>query len=99
MFEMLICCGLAWKALQIINAFWKSDMSRKLQTKNFRTAVDLAILYGAETWTLKKADTITALYGVYTIIMYQIEEFLASRHNITLRYSRKYSTAQQLLFW
>ena len=78
---MLICCDLAWKALQSINAFWKSYMSRKLQTKNFRTAVEL-VLYGAETWTLKKADTTAALDGVYTRII-RIEEFSSSRDNLT----------------
>ena len=56
--------GLAWKALQSLDAFWKSDMSRKIKTMIFRTAVEPVLLYGAETWTLKKADT-RALDGVY----------------------------------
>ena len=40
-------------------------MSRKIKTKIFRTAVEPVLLYGAETWTQKKADT-RALDGVYT---------------------------------
>ena len=46
--------GLAWKALQSLDAFWISDMSRKIKTKIFRTAVEPVLLYGAEIWTLKK---------------------------------------------
>ena len=63
--------GLAWKALQSLDAFWKSDMSRKIKTKIFRTAVEPVLLYGAETWTLKKADT-RALDGVYTRMLRRV---------------------------
>ena len=63
--------GLAWKALQSLDAFWKSDMSRKIKTKIFRTAVEPVLLYGAETWTLKKADS-RALDGVYTRMLRRV---------------------------
>ena len=51
--------------------FWKSDMSRKIKTKIFRTAVEPVLLYDAETWTLKKADT-RALDGVYTRMLRRV---------------------------
>ena len=63
--------GLAWKALQSLDAFWKSNMSRKIKTKIFRTAVEPVLLYGAETWTLKKADT-RALDGTYTRMLRRV---------------------------
>ena len=63
--------GLAWKALQSLDAFWKSDMSRKIKTKIFRIAVETVLLYGAETWTLKKADA-RALDGVYTRMLRRV---------------------------
>ena len=63
--------GLAWKALQSLDIFWKSNMSRKIKTKIFRTAVEPVLLYGAETWTLKKAD-IRALDGVYTRMLRRV---------------------------
>ena len=46
-------------------------MSRKIKTKIFRTAVEPVLLYGAETWTLKKAD-IRALDGVYTRMLRRV---------------------------
>ena len=46
-------------------------MSRKIKTKIFRTAVEPVLLYGAETWTLKKADT-RALDGVYTRMLRRV---------------------------
>ncbi|MCP4486013.1 MAG: RNA-directed DNA polymerase [Gammaproteobacteria bacterium] len=63
--------GLAWKALQSLEIFWKSNMSRKIKTKIFRTAVEPVLLYGAETWTLKKAD-VRALDGVYTRMLRRV---------------------------
>ena len=41
--------GPAWKALQSLDTFWKSNMSRKIKTKIFRIAVEPVLLYGAET--------------------------------------------------
>ena len=73
--------GLAWKAQQSLDAFWKSDMSRKIKTKSFRTAVEHVLLYGAETWTLEKADT-RELDGVYTRMLRR-EGSLVSHGNIT----------------
>ena len=46
-------------------------MSRKIKTKIFRTAVEPVLLYGAETWTLKKADS-RALDGTYTRMLRRV---------------------------
>ena len=59
------------QALQSLDAFWKSNIFRKFKTKIFRTAVEPVLLYGAETWTLKKAD-IRALDGVYTRMLRRV---------------------------
>ena len=63
--------GLTWKALQVLDSFWKSNMSRKVKTKIFRTAVEPVLLYGSETWTLKKA-ALNALDGVYTRMLRRV---------------------------
>ena len=63
--------GQAWKALESLNVFWKSGMSRKIKTKIFRAAVEPVLLYGSETWSLKKAD-IRALDGVYTRMLRRV---------------------------
>ena len=73
--------NVAWKALQSLDAFWKSEMSRKIKTKIFRTAVEPVLLYGTETWTLKKADT-RALDGVYKRMLRR-QGSLVSRGNLT----------------
>ena len=74
--------GQAWKALQSLDAFWKSEMSRKIKTKIFRTAVEPVLLYGAETWTLKKAD-IRALDGVYTRMLRRVFSISWKSHTPT----------------
>ena len=61
----------AWKALESLDVFWKSDMSRKVKTKIFRTAVEPVLLYGSETWTLKVSDS-TRLDGVYTRMLRRV---------------------------
>lgn len=60
--------GLAWAAMNSLDVFWKSDMSRKLKVKIFRTAVESILLYGCETWTLKVAQNNT-LDGTYTKLL------------------------------
>ena len=57
--------ALAWKALEALDVFWKSGMSKKVKIKIFRTAVEPVLLYGSETWSLKVSDS-RAIDGVYT---------------------------------
>ena len=54
-----------------LDIFWKSDMSRKLKVKIFRTAVESILLYGCETWTLKVAQNNT-LDGIYTKLLRRV---------------------------
>ena len=69
--DIAVRIGLACKALQSLDAYWKSDMSRNIKTKIIRTAVEPVPLYGAETWTLKKGDT-RSLDGVYTRMLRRV---------------------------
>ena len=52
-------------------------MSKKI--KIFRTAVEPVLLYGAETWTLKKAD-IRALDGVHTRMLRRVFDISWKSH-------------------
>ena len=68
--------GLAWVAMNSLDVFWKSNMSRKLKLKIFRTAVESIFLYRCETWTLIIAQdntpdgNYTKLYiGNYTFLV------------------------------
>ena len=63
--------GQAWNALQKLDVFWKSGMSRKTKTKIFRTAVEPVLLYGCETWTLKES-LIKELDGLYTRMLRRV---------------------------
>ena len=69
--DILVRKALAWKALQTLDVFWKSHMSRKTKIKIFRTAVEPVLLYGSETWTLNKSD-IRGLDGVYTRMLRRV---------------------------
>ena len=63
--------ALAWKALESLDVFWKSDLSRKTKTKIFRTAVEPVLLYGSETWTMKES-AIRGIDGVYTRMLRRV---------------------------
>ena len=69
--DILVRKALAWKALQTLDVFWKSHMSRRIKIKIFRTAVEPVLLYGSETWTLNKSD-IRGLDGVYTRMLRRV---------------------------
>ena len=43
--DILVRKALAWKALQTLDVFWKSKMSRWIKIKIFRTAVEPVLLY------------------------------------------------------
>ena len=63
--------ALAWKALEALDVFWKSGMSKKVKIKIFRTAVEPVLLYGSETWSLKVSDS-RAIDGVYTRMLRRV---------------------------
>ena len=63
--------GLAWKALQSLDMFWKSSMSRTTKTRIFRMAVEPILLYGCETWTLKES-LVKELDGFYTRMLRKV---------------------------
>ena len=61
--------GQAWIACNKLDVIWKSDITRATKIEFFRACVESILLYGAETWTLKKElqdrldDTYTRLYA------------------------------------
>ena len=57
--------GLAWKAVQTLDAIWHSDISPKIKTNTFSIIVERVLMYRTETWSLKTADLRT-LDGTYT---------------------------------
>ena len=80
--DILVRKALAWKALQTLDVFWKSDMSRRIKIKIFRTAVEPVLLYGSETWTLNKAD-IRGLDGVYTRMLRRVLDISSDLLEVT----------------
>ena len=77
--DILVRKALAWKALQTLDVFWKSDMSRRIKIKIFRTAVEPVLLYGSETWTLNKSD-IRVLDEVYTRMLRRLLDISWQSH-------------------
>ena len=54
-----------WGALQKLKDIWKSKLSKSLKIRLFIAACKLVLLFGSETWTLKKAQE-KSLDGRYT---------------------------------
>ena len=44
----------AWKACNKLHIIWQSNISRKTKLDFFRACVESILLYGSETWTVKK---------------------------------------------
>ena len=44
----------AWTAIDRLSIIWKSDLTDKIKSRFFRTAVISMLLYGCSTWTLTK---------------------------------------------
>ena len=55
----------AWAAVHRLKAIWKSTLSKKLKVRLFIAACESILLYGAETWTLTKAQE-KSIDGTYT---------------------------------
>ena len=59
---------LVWSACNKLHLTWKSNISKDTKLAFFRASVESVLLYGAETWTMKK-DLEKRLDGVYTRIL------------------------------
>lgn len=55
----------AWAAIHKLKNIWKSELSKKLKIRLFIAACESVLLYGAETWTLTRAQE-KSLNGTYT---------------------------------
>ena len=55
----------AWAACHKMKKIWKSDLRRDLKVRLFQATVESILLYGSETWTMKKS-LINKIDGCYT---------------------------------
>ena len=63
--DMRIRKGAAWSAMNKMDVVWKSNFSRETKIRLFRATIESVLLYGCETWTLKKTLE-KAIDGCYT---------------------------------
>ena len=63
--EIRVRKGNAWGTLHRLKDIWKSKLSKSLKIRLFIAACESVLLYGSETWTLKKAQE-KSLDGTYT---------------------------------
>ncbi|XP_071808969.1 uncharacterized protein [Asterias amurensis] len=52
--DFLIRKGLAWNACNKLHNIWHSNIANTTKLVFFRACVESILLYGAETWTMKK---------------------------------------------
>ena len=57
--------ALAWRALNGMKSVWNSNLSRHIKVSFFQATVESVLLYGCESWTLKKTLR-KSLDGCYT---------------------------------
>ena len=69
----------AWKACNKLHITWQSNISRKTKLDFFRACVESIILYGSETWTLKK-DLQDRLNGTYNRLLMRVQNISWSEH-------------------
>ena len=69
--DLKIRKALAWRTCHQMRNIWKLTLSRKMKLRLMHTIVESVLLYGCETWTLKKT-LLKQLYGTYTRILRMI---------------------------
>ena len=52
--DMRIRKGSSWSSMNRMDAIWKSNLRRETKIRLFRATIESVLLYGCETWTLKK---------------------------------------------
>ena len=78
--------GQAWDACNKLHNIWQSSISDETKLAFFRACVESILLYGSETWTMKK-DLQDRLDGTYTRLLMRV-------HNI---YWREHKTKAEIL--
>ena len=73
-----ICRALAWSACNKLHLIWKSNICKDTKLVFFRASVESILLYGAETWTMKK-DLEKRLDSVYTRLLMRGAKLMLER--------------------
>ena len=64
--------ALAWSACNKLHLIWESNISLSIKLSLFRACVESILLYGSETWTMKKS-LIDRLDGTYTRLLMRVQ--------------------------
>ena len=71
--------GQAWIACNKLDVIWKSDITRATKIAFFRACVESILLYGAETWTMKR-ELQDRLDGTYTRLLMRVQNMSWKKH-------------------
>lgn len=71
--------GQAWNACNKLHVIWQSGISRSTKLSFFRACVESILLYGSETWTMKK-DLQDRLDGTYTRLLMRVQNISWREH-------------------
>ena len=70
--DFLVRKGQAWNACNKLDKIWKSNITTKTKILLFRSCIESILLYGAETWTMKKVLQ-NRLDGIYTRLLMRVK--------------------------
>ena len=71
--------GQAWNACNRLHHIWQSNIPRATKLSFFRACVESILLYGSETWTMKKALR-AQLDGTYTRLLMRVQNISWREH-------------------
>ena len=71
--------GQAWKACNKLLKVWQSGISTTTKVSFFRACVESILLYGSETWTMKK-ELLDRLDGTYTRLLMCVKNISWKNH-------------------
>jgi hypothetical protein len=71
--------GMAWTACIKLQKIWNSKIPAALKRKFFKACVEPVLLYGSETWTIKKAFQ-DRLDGTYTRLLMKAQNLSWKKH-------------------
>ena len=71
--------GQAWNACNKLHNIWQSSISKETKLAFFRACVESILLYGSETWTMKK-DLQDRLDGTYTRLLMRVQNISWREH-------------------
>ena len=71
--------GMAWSACIKLQKIWTSGIADHLKVRFFRACVEPVLLYGSETWTLKKEGE-KRLDGCYTRLLMKAKNISWKKH-------------------